>query len=140
MGEFGLYSLRSADLFAEARREFARFYESANDRAILFGLLCKLSHLREAIEAQDGEAGRTFTECLKNEESYGSLRKLCDLAKHARPARDDPPRTASVLGARVGLMRCSDSLGQEYLLVDGRDLRVVLEEVLDTYRAYFQNE
>ncbi|MEY8712030.1 hypothetical protein [Mangrovibacter phragmitis] len=71
---------------------------------------------------------------------YEIVKSLCNHSKHYKcdPGKNTVHSTVEVKGARAGLMRCGDSLGASYFLVDGRDIREIFAAIYSIYYGYFE--
>lgn len=146
----GLFELEKAkDLFNKARHDYELFHSDPNDYA-LFNLLTTLNHLREWIcpggyKSYKGKKGKLFTpeervhHNLYHDKNYQVVNELCNNSKHF---------TDSGIGAKTEVQHgflCDiscfgDSFDHRNYLVDNKDLRDILEEVLKIYKKYFEQK
>lgn len=146
----GLFELRTArQLFEKAKKDAELFWTQPTDEN-LFNYLCTLNHLRDWIcpggwdSYKDTPRGnRTAAERIHAElfedPDFSIVRDLCNNAKHFYD-HGVGSRTGIVEGARCGLARCGDRFSQRYLLVDHKDIRVIAGNVLNRYRAFFDDQ
>jgi hypothetical protein len=70
---------------------------------------------------------------------YKQIRALCNNSKHFHHKLNGPT-TSVIVGARAGLLRAGDSLGQTYFIVDGMDVRDILMDVYRSFKLYFEKQ
>ncbi|WP_353225456.1 hypothetical protein [Salinisphaera hydrothermalis] len=142
----GLFELCSAhDLFKKCQYELALFEHESNHYN-LFNLLVTLSHLRDWIwplghtrydeATPESKAAADFHRFLHNDLDYCVVRDLSNSAKHFSSGLE----MKVVKGARVGLMRCGDSLGQSYYLIANDDVRNSAYSVMRMYVEFFRSQ
>lgn len=147
----GLFELRTArQLFEKAKKDAELFWTQPTDEN-LFNYLCTLNHLRDWIcpggwdsykgKAPDEKNAEERIHAELNEDTdYNIIRALCNNAKHFNDRDGVGSRTGIVKDARFGLARYGDHFSQRYLLVDHKDIRVIAGNVLNRYRAFFDDQ
>lgn len=146
----GLYSFNTPErLFQRLQRSFATFCKSPSEDG-LWDVLFPMYHLREWIYpdghttyAQKADVDLTREQRLHRDiyalNEYTVIREFCNRAKHFN-AKEEIGSVASYSGARVGWMRCGDSLGVTHFTVNGREIRSYLFPVMQAYVHYFHPE
>lgn len=142
MKSIGLFDLNEPrDLYRLIQEVFAEYIKHPTERNFLF-LALGLTHLREWIAEsnydqikQKQDAGQTLTAGenffveIYSLPAFQIIQELCNRGKHYVTSRTTAA-TTKLNGARVGFARASDSLGQLYFLIDGRDSRDYFIELL----------
>jgi len=134
-------------LFKKANSDYLSFFDNPNSW-VLFNLLATFSHLLEWIcpEAKgkppkptfaQGTPEQVFYYQMWNRTDYSTIRALCNKSKHFHH-KPSSPNASVVNGARAGLTRAGDSLGQTYFIVDGTDISDVLMSVYISYKNFFR--
>lgn len=143
----GHFDLNSPEaLFKKAVSDYFEFFESPNSW-VLFNVLATFNHLLEWIcpEANGrpprpsfahGTPQQIFYYQMWNQSDFQTIRALCNNSKHFHH-KPQGPITSVIEGARAGLSRTGDSLGQTYFIVDGTDMRDILMAVYQFYKQYF---
>jgi hypothetical protein len=145
LGHFDLDSPEA--LFAKVTEDYSSFFNQPNS-SMLFNLIAGLYHLAEwicperggkepASSFEKGTPEQQFYWTMWHREDWQLMRELCNRAKHFN-ARKVETKTDVIKGARAGLMRAGDSLGQTYFTVDGADIRDTLMSVFKEYKTFFQ--
>ncbi len=142
------FDLDTSTLFEKAKKDVAAFMGDQNDDNLLNALFV-LNHLREWIyppgyEAYQGKPKDQYSREerlhaeLHDDPDYRVIRDLCNRAKHVQ-AMMSTTTTRVLIGLIAGFARAGDRLGQRNYIVDGEDVRVFMERLLDKYKAYFKN-
>ena len=146
----GFFELKtSSDLYKKAKSEYENFCENPNDYD-LFNLITSLYHLREWIHPlkQDTYANKNKSEYsieelihsnLHENENYQIIRLLCNNSKHFNNIKITE-RTEVSNGFQFGLNTFGDSFGQRNYLVDGQDLRSIINKVFKIYDTYYEDK
>jgi hypothetical protein len=141
-----LFELDVNALYEKARREVASIVSDSNDDSVLNALFA-LNHLRDWIypdghDAYSKKNQKDYTDEerlhseLYSDPNYKIVRELCNRAKHV--GEKENYSTCVREGLIAGLARAGDNLGQKNYLVDGEDLRSIMEKVLEKYDSYFR--
>lgn len=144
----GLFSMVDAgDMFEHLKNKWVKFYEHPTEEGLI-DTLFPMYHLREWIfrgEKQDYKAKpddelsreEVLDKTLLGLKEYQVIRSLCNHSKHymCKSSRNSEHVTIEIKGARAGLAKSGDSLGEPYFLVDGHDIRDIF---MDVYRVYYE--
>lgn len=147
----GLFSTGDAGaMFEHLKSKWVTFYEHPTEEGLI-DTLFPMFHLREWIYQGKKKfyEGKNSSELSREEAldkklwelpEYQVIKSLCNHSKHFRcnPDKNMIHVTVEVKGARAGLTKCGDSLGESYFLVDDRDIRDIFIEVYRTYYEYFE--
>lgn len=145
-----LFKIHGAEeLFKEIVSAHIDFCAKPNNRALLF-LLFSLNHLREwiagtnwngikQIPRKDRKQRHKFFIRIGNTREFKVVNNLCNRSKHY-VTQSVEHKTAVVEGARAGLARAGDSLGQVYYLVGDEDIRGVFSTVIAEYQSWFSKK
>ena len=136
-------------LYDKAVHDYSKFFKSP-DSWSLFNLLTTFTHLLEWIcpEAKGKQPDICFVSGTKqqqfyyqmwNRNDYKLIRALCNNSKHFNH-KTNGPTTSVIKGARAGLLCAGDSLGQEYFIVDGKDIREMFVGIYRAYKQYFEEQ
>ncbi|MEI2583433.1 hypothetical protein [Scytonema sp. PRP1] len=145
----GLFQLTVDDLYCKAKNDLESFLKNPNDD-VLLNVLFSFNHLRDWIYPKGHEAYKNKIENqrtkeekihaqLHEDEDYKIVRELCNRIKHVNK-KDSASETEVKHGLFAGIARAGDKLDNRNYLVDGQDLRSILERVFDLYKGYFGNE
>lgn len=140
--------LRSAyDLFIFIEKIYLDFCKAPTETQFMTTIF-SLNHLRdwitegqgwkeiERIDEDKRTPGQIFYEDIYNTPEFKDvLNPLCNGLKHFEISLV----TDQLSGARSGLLRCGDSLSQQYFTIDGVDSRDIFDKILEKYREYFEN-
>ena len=140
------FELSTEALFEKTRNDVQAFMNEMNDNNLL-NVIFSLNHLREWIyppgynayrEKNAGEltAEEQIHSDLHNDENYQIIRKLCNRAKHVQISNSNH-QTEMKEGLIAGIARAGDRLGQRNYLVDNKDIRTIMANVLSIYETYF---
>jgi len=143
-----LFNLQTAkDLFSHTQRSFNEFYKNPDDITLL-ALLFMLNHLREwiaecnhyTIEEKRRKGlqltkEEQFLEDIFNVQEFKIINQLCNRGKHS--IKKVTYKTDMSKGAKAGLTKAGDSLSQIYYLVDDRDIRDIMDKVIQEYQKWF---
>lgn len=145
-----LFKIHGAkELFEEIVSAYSDFCESPENRTLLF-LLFSLNHLREWIAGTTPQGIRNIPKsALKQhhkfftrigyKQDFQIINRLCNRSKHYI-TKPDQHKTDILEGARAGLARAGDSLGQTYYLVGDRDIRDIFAGVIAEYKTWFDKQ
>ena len=146
----GFFELKTSnDLYQKAKSEYKKFCKNPNDYD-LFNLIISLCHLREWIHPlkKDTYVNKKKSEYsieelihsnLYENEHYQIIRLLCNNSKHFNDI-EITERTEIFNGFELGLSTLGDSLGQRNYLLDGKDLRVIIDDIFKIYNEYFEEK
>lgn len=141
------FSLKTAnDLFAELKSAFDEFYTTPSDRLLMF-IIFSANHLREWIAGKNWDKIKTIPKAKRTiAENFfcdiGSLHEfkivnsLCNRGKHFITKHKDN-KTHVVQGANCGLTKSGDSLSQYYYTTDDKDIRDIINVVVNKYEEWF---
>ena len=144
----GIFDLEAKDLYEKAKKDLDRFIGNPDEDSLL-NVLFSLNHLRDWIyppghTSYEGKSDdelskeQTLHKELHNNKDYKIVRELCNRAKHVQ-VQGNQSKTSVKEGLIAGIARAGDRLGQRNYLVEGEDLRGILENVFNVYSAYFEN-
>ena len=133
-------------LYEKAKRDVLIFIRAPIEDH-LFNALFALYHLREWIypDGYESYKNKNLNDMTSNEHFHNNLhtnpdyviiRQLCNRAKHVK-VDSTSFETNLKQGLIPGYARAGDSLGQKVFLVENRDVRTVMENVLEEYNSYF---
>ncbi|MBX6952727.1 hypothetical protein EX227_02810 [Providencia rettgeri] len=127
----------SEDMFHHFSAKYQLFI-SAPSTSTLLDVLFPCSHLKEWIEkdGQKNERTELTLQQLDDSAEYKVIRSMCNNTKHFY--KKSAPETKIISGARAGIARAGDSLGQDYFLVDEVDIRNHLSAVYEIYMRHFK--
>lgn len=146
----GLYSIGDAGaMFQHLQSKWTIFCDCPTENGLI-DTLFPMYHLREWVyQGKKSEySGKPGSELNRQEAldkallalpEYLVVKSLCNYTKHyvCDPKKNPQHETVVIKGARAGLMKCGDSLGSSYFLVDGRDIRDIFMAVYKVYYGYF---
>ena len=141
----GFFELKTSnDLYQKAKNDYEKFLENPNDND-LFNLVTTLAHLRDWIyplghgnykNKLQYSSEELIHSDLHENENYQIIRLLCNNSKHFNDIKITE-RTEVSNGFQFGLNTFGDSFGQRNYLIDGEDIRVIIDEVFKIYNKYF---
>lgn len=143
----GLFQLTLSNLYRKAKHDSESFLENPND-GVMMNALFSLNHLRDWIYPAGHKAYKEkpkdqrtkeekFHAQLYEDEDYKIIQDLCNRAKHVN-WRSASKTTEAKHGFLTGIGRTGDRLDRRNYLVDGQDLRSILESVFKLYKGYFE--
>jgi len=150
----GCFDLKTPnDLFGKAEKDYNKFYDNPNDYD-LFNLLTTLNHLRDWIYPDKYKAykGKNLTQYtrdeklhnrLHNNENYQKIRELCNRSKHFKSIdikKRIVKKTETITGFIFDFNKFGDGFGQKNYIVDGQDIRDIIDEVFNIYKTYFSRQ
>jgi hypothetical protein len=141
-----LFEITLDDFYRKAKKDFNSFIEEPSDDRLL-NVLFSFNHLRDWIyppgckaykEKDENQLSKEekFHKELYENADYDKVRQLCNRAKHVN--KRTSLKTEFKQGFLAGIGRAGDRVDGLNYLVDDQDLRVVLENVFELYRNYFE--
>jgi hypothetical protein len=141
------YLKTDKDLFSFAEEIYRSYFHDATLSNFLL-LTFVLNHLREwVVNGQKWEdiekvnyikrtPEQRFFSDIWNLDTFKIIKDICNGVKHCIAMQ----QLTEIKGARAGLLCAGDRLGQNYILIDGKDSRAIFSEVLLKYRDWFNKK
>ena len=134
----GFFEISTNEIFGKITEDFEKFSKS-NSQLDLLDLILWLRHLSEWVSLESEESVN-FTNELNQKQCFKTLISLCNRSKHHTLNRGRNPGTSIARGGQAGLFQAGDRLGQNHFLANGEDIRLILNEVYNEYKKYFNAE
>lgn len=143
----GLFELNiPEDLFKKAQQDYESFCDNPNDYD-LFNLLTTITHLRDWICPSGYNSYKNKIKSIYTKEekihsklyenkNFKIIKELCNNSKHFNDSGIGV-ETEILNGFICDFSVCGDRLGQRNYLVEGQDLRDILNDVFFVYNEYF---
>ncbi|MDT7043075.1 hypothetical protein [Candidatus Nitronereus thalassa] len=139
------------ELFKEIQSAVSEYSSRPSERLFFF-LIFSLNHLREWIAGSSSKEmmkknpqndslskGELFFFDIWNLNEFQIINSLCNRGKHFL-SKSTALRTSKIQGLNCRTGKVSDSLDQEYFLIDGVDSRDIFHPVVKKYHLWFKKD